>query len=193
MRHDFRDATIVPLSKNKGSREDCGNYRGRSLLSIAGKILERVILNRMIDSVAENTLPDSQCGFRPGHNTVDMVFAVRQIHEKCTEQQMGLFACFIDLTKEFNTVNRALWVILSKLCCPSKFINLIRLFHDGMSGSILCDDGALLAHSEADLQAVVNKLAEATHLFGLTISIKKTEVLHQPSPAQRFPSSFYQY
>ena len=37
------------------------------------------------------------------------------------------------------------------------------------------------------LQAIVNKFAEATHLFGLTISIKKTEALHQPSPAQRLP------
>ena len=53
---------------------------------------------------------------------------------------MDLSACFIDLTKAFDTVNReALWIILSKLGCPSKFINLIRLFHDGMSGSILCN------------------------------------------------------
>ena len=69
-----------------------------------------------------------------------MVFTVRQIQEKCTEQQMDLFACFIDLTKAFDTVNReALWIIISKLGCPSKYINLIRLFQDGMSGSILCD------------------------------------------------------
>ena len=59
--------------------------------------------------------------------------------------------------------------------------------------ALFADDGALLAHSEADLQAAVNKLAEATHLFGLTISIKKMEVLHQPSPAQRFPSSSDQF
>ena len=92
MPRGFRDAAIVPLFKNKGSRADCGNYRGISLLSIVGKILTCFILNRMIDSVAENTLPDSQCGFRPGHSTIDMVFTVRQIQEKCTEKQMNLFA-----------------------------------------------------------------------------------------------------
>ena len=53
--------------------------------------------------------------------------------------------------------------------------------------ALSADDCALLAHSEADLHAIVNKFAEATHLFGLTISIKKTEELHQPSPAQRLP------
>ena len=53
--------------------------------------------------------------------------------------------------------------------------------------ALFADDCSLLAHSEADLQAIVNKFAEATHQFELTISIKKTEVLHQPSPAQRLP------
>ena len=61
----------------------------------------------MIDSVAQNTLPDSQCGFRPGRSTVDMVFTVRQIQEKCTEQQMDLFACFIDLTKAFDSPQKS--------------------------------------------------------------------------------------
>nr|KAG5693154.1 hypothetical protein BaRGS_035352 [Batillaria attramentaria] len=63
MPDDFRDALIVSLYKNKGSKADCGNYRGISLLSIAGKIFARVILNRLID-VSELNLPEAQCGRR---------------------------------------------------------------------------------------------------------------------------------
>ena len=48
MPEDFRDALIVALYKNKGSKVDCGNYRGISLLSIAGKIFACIILNRLI-------------------------------------------------------------------------------------------------------------------------------------------------
>ncbi|XP_076069189.1 uncharacterized protein LOC143041234 [Oratosquilla oratoria] len=43
-----------------------------------------------------------------------MIFVMRQVQEKCIEQNMDLYAVFIDLTKAFDTVNReALWVILS--------------------------------------------------------------------------------
>ena len=39
-----------------------------------------------------------------------------------------------------------------------------------------------MAHTESALQHIVDKFAEATRLFGLTISLGKTEVLFQPSP-----------
>ena len=40
---------------------------------------------------------------------------------------MDLVAVFIDLTKAFDTDNReAFWVVLSKLGCPTKFVNLVR-------------------------------------------------------------------
>jgi len=65
MPNDFQEALIVSLYKNKGSKSDCGNYRGISLLSIAGKIFARVMLNRLT-TVSEQNLPEAQCGFRPG-------------------------------------------------------------------------------------------------------------------------------
>ena len=36
----------------------------------------------------------------------DMIFTVRQIQEKCREQNMDLYKCFIDLKTVFDTVNR---------------------------------------------------------------------------------------
>ena len=105
MPDDFHDALIVSLYKKKGSRSDCGNYRGISLLSVAGKIFARIILNRLI-TVSEQTLPEVQCGFMPSRSTVDMIFAVRQLQEKCIEQKKSLYSVFIDLIKAFDTVNR---------------------------------------------------------------------------------------
>ena len=49
------------------------------------------------------------------------------------------------------------------------------------------DDCALMAHMESDLQ-FMSEFAEAAQLFGVTISMSKTEVLHQPAPGSAAPS-----
>ena len=87
---DLRDAVIITLYKNKGEKSDCSSYRGITLLSIAGKVLARVLLNRLVPTIAEEILPESQCGFRANRGTTDMVFVLRQLQEKCREQDMGL-------------------------------------------------------------------------------------------------------
>ena len=137
MPKDFPDALIVALYKYKGSKADCGNYRGISILSLAETIFARIILNRLI-AVSEANLPEAQCGFRPGRSTVNMIFTVRQVQEKCLEQNLDLHSVFIVLTKAFDTVNReALWDALARYGCPPKFIQIIRLFLVDMTGQVL--------------------------------------------------------
>ncbi|KAK7091340.1 hypothetical protein V1264_009034 [Littorina saxatilis] len=83
---EFKDASIIHLYKRKGNRQACDNHRGISLLSIAGKILARILLNRLTAHLDQGLLPESQCGFRKERGTIDMVFAARQLQEKCQEQ-----------------------------------------------------------------------------------------------------------
>ena len=85
---DLRDAVIVSLYKNKGEKSDCSNYGGITLLSSAGKILARILLNRLILMIAQENTPESQCVFRSNRGTVDMIFVLGQIQEKCREQNI---------------------------------------------------------------------------------------------------------
>ena len=134
---DLRDAVIITLYKNKGEKSDCSNYRGITLLSIAGKILASVLLNRLMPNIADEHLPESQCGFRANRSTTDMVFVLRQLQEKCREQNKGLYATFVDLTKAFDTVSRkGLWQILERLGCPSKFLNMVIQLHENQRGQV---------------------------------------------------------
>ena len=88
---DFKDASIIHLYKRKGDHACCDNHRGISLLSVAGKVLARVLLNRLTQHVDElGILPESQCGFRTGRGTTDMIFSARQLQEKCQEQYKDL-------------------------------------------------------------------------------------------------------
>ena len=112
---DTRDSKIITLYKNKGERSDCNNYRGISQLSIVGKVFARVILIRL-QKLAERIYPESQCGFRAERSTIDMVFSLLQLQEKCREQHMPLYIAFIDLTKAFDLVSRdGLFKVLPKI------------------------------------------------------------------------------
>ena len=72
-----------------------------------------VMLQRLVDNIAESMLPESQCGFRRNKSTVDMIFTARQLQEKCREQHKDLFMAFVDLYKAFETVQKnLLWDVL---------------------------------------------------------------------------------
>ena len=104
---EFKNATNIQLFKRKGNPQVCGNRRGISLLSIAGKILARVLLNRLNEHLERSgLLPESQWGFKKNRGTIDMIFTGRQLQEKCQEQNVDLYMTFVDLTKSFDTVSR---------------------------------------------------------------------------------------
>jgi len=105
MPQNWKDVKIVPIFK-RGSKKDCGNYRRISLLSTAGKIMASIILNRINVNITPGILPETQCGFRNSKSTINMIFSFRQIQEKCAEQNMELYAVFIDFTKAFDTVTK---------------------------------------------------------------------------------------
>ena len=71
--HTFKDASTVHLYTRKGNRLCCDNHRGISFLLIAGEILARVLLNRLLVHIEQGLLPESQCGFRKGRGTIDMI------------------------------------------------------------------------------------------------------------------------
>ncbi len=49
--NELKNADIIPIFKRNGDKADCTNWRGISVLSIAGKVLSRILLNRLIESI----------------------------------------------------------------------------------------------------------------------------------------------
>ena len=87
--------------------------------------------------LASRVLPESHCGFRAERSTVDMIFSIQQLQEKCREQPMSLYIAFIDLTKAFGLVSRSgLFKLLKKIGYPPRLLNIIASFHDGMQGTV---------------------------------------------------------
>ena len=96
---EWKYATIKVLHKKK-DRTECSNYRGLSLVAHAGKVLLKIVANRLGDFCEEaGILPEEQCGFRPQRSTADMMFVVRRLQELGRTSNTSVAICFIDLAK----------------------------------------------------------------------------------------------
>ena len=105
---EWKDATIKVLHKKK-DRTECSNYRGLSLVAHAGKVLLKIVANRLGDFCEEvGILPEEQSGFRPQRSTTDMMFVVRRLQELGRTSNASLEICFIDLAKAYDSVDRVL-------------------------------------------------------------------------------------
>ena len=93
----WKDAVILVLHKKKDPT-NCGNYRGISLVAHAGKVLLKIVALRLGSYLErERLLPESQCGFRPGRSTVDMMFVIRRLQAIGRKPYSPLYTCFIQL------------------------------------------------------------------------------------------------
>ena len=129
MPDEWRHSKLIPIYKNKGDIQECGNYRGIKLMSHSLKISERVIENRLRGTV---TMSDQQFGFMPGRSTTDAIFALMQLMEKCREVQRNLHCVFIDLEKAYDRgPQMEVWNCLREKGVGEKVIRLIQDMYEG--------------------------------------------------------------
>jgi len=121
----FRESIVTVLYKSGDSRI-CSNYRGLCLNEHQGKLLERLILNRLLrlSKKVPECIPVSQCGFVPGRSTIQASFIDRGLASECRSRAQSLFKCYVDLTKAYDRVDRELLLkLLGRLGVPPKNAN----------------------------------------------------------------------
>jgi hypothetical protein len=100
----WNEGIICPIYK-KCDRLNCNNYKPIMLLNIAYKIYA-ILLNNQLSEIIEYKLGDFQMGFQPNRSTIDNIFMVRQIFEKCYEYNIELHNIFVDYFQALDSVNR---------------------------------------------------------------------------------------
>ena len=123
-------------SRKKGNPQVCDNHRAISLLSIAGKILARVLLNTW----------NGQGFYRKPVWIQEKKRNNRHdLHSRTASRKMPGTECgpLHDLfrpNKAFDAVSReGLWKSMAKFGCPAKFIAMVRQFHVGMLARVQND------------------------------------------------------
>jgi exonuclease III len=106
-------ARVVPIYKN-GDQSDLNNYRPISLLSVFAKVLDRAMYERLIQFINKhNLLSDSHHGFVKDKNTTSALVESMSFIAEALDKGIKPVGIFFDLSKAFDTVNKAL--LLRKL------------------------------------------------------------------------------
>jgi hypothetical protein len=95
-------STFITLPK-KPTASKCDEYRMISLMSHLLKTFIRIIHSR-IQSACEDSLDESQFGFRKGFGTREALFMINVLFQKCRDQRRDVYVCFLDYEKAFDRV-----------------------------------------------------------------------------------------
>ncbi len=140
---DWTRSVFLPLPK-KGDTRECKNNRTISLISHASKILLYVIVGRIKQHMHQEISPE-QAGFVEGRGTRDQIANMRSIIEKAIEFNRPVYACFIDYTKAFDTVqHQKLWNTMVSMGFPKHVIELLRTLYSNQESAVrtACGDSA---------------------------------------------------
>jgi hypothetical protein len=75
----------------------------------------------------ETTIGDYQCGYRGERSTVDKIFTIRQILEKCSEHGKDTHHLYIDFKAAHDSIDRrSLYAAMEELNIPQKLSALVK-------------------------------------------------------------------
>ena len=94
---------IVPIPKGRNvDLFDPSNFRGITLLSVIGKVLEKFLLSRLSTQTA--LIHPLQGGFKPRMGCMHTAFVLQQAIRSLRAQKKKAYVAFLDVRKAFDTV-----------------------------------------------------------------------------------------
>ena len=131
---------ILPFPKN----DDLGlakNYRGITLTSIAAKIYNALLRNR-IEPKIDNILRKNQNGFRRNRSTTSQILTICRILEGVRAKNLQATLLFVDFTKAFDSIHRGkMELILLAYGLPKVTVAAIMILYRNTKVKVRSPDG----------------------------------------------------
>lgn len=120
----WKFSTIILVPKPNKPPDLISSFRPISLLPFFAKILEKLILKRILPSIAANSIiPNSQFGFRSAHSTIQQVHRVVDAISYSLEKKLYCTSVFLDVSQAFDRVwHDGLLFKLKKFLHPTYFL-----------------------------------------------------------------------
>ena len=111
-----------------------------SLLSIAAKVYNKILLNRIRDEV-DPILRKNQAGFRPGRSCAQQIHILRRVLEGFRDE-LPLVVTFIGFKKAFDSINRkVMFAVLQHYGIPEAVVNAISVLYKNSKSAVMVDGG----------------------------------------------------
>ncbi|GBP38957.1 RNA-directed DNA polymerase from mobile element jockey [Eumeta japonica] len=123
----WKIAQVVMIQKPGKLAHDVTSYRPISLLPVVGKLLEKIVLNRMREHLTE-IIPTHQFGFREGHGTIEQVHRLVDVIGRALENKLYCCAAFLDISQAFDKVWHSGLLYKIKKMLPHSFFPLLKSY-----------------------------------------------------------------
>ena len=105
VRSHLFESRVIMILKPGTNPNDVQSYRPISLLPVIAKILEKLLLTRLLKEAQPSTwIPTHQFGFRKGHSTTQQCHRLTDIINKTFEDRNYCNAVFLDVSQAFDKV-----------------------------------------------------------------------------------------
>ncbi len=177
---DWARGLIFPLFKDGDNRVP-DNYRGITLLSVAGKVYTSVLNKRVSNwCEANGVLSEEQAGFRPNRSTVDHIFTLSELIRARKARRKETHCAFLDIRKAYDTLDRdALWKRLIDVGIRGKMWRVIKNLYDVVESSVLVGQQRTEWFPvEAGVRqgCILSPILFIIFIDGLVSAVKKTRV-----------------
>ena len=131
---------ILPFPK-KGDLGLAKNYRGITLTSIAAKIYNALLRNRMEPKI-DNILRKNQNGSRRKRSTTSQILTIHRILEGVRAKNLQATLLFVDFTKAFDSIHRGkMEQILLAYGLPKETVAAIMILYRNTKVKVRSPDG----------------------------------------------------
>ena len=136
----WRQGGILPFPK-KGNLGLTNNYRGITLTTVASKIYNKMLLNRLRPHV-DPQLRMNQNGFRTASTTPAQILALRRLIEGIKSHNLPAVLTFVDFRKAFDSIHRGkLMDILLAYGIPDEIVSAINVLYTDTFAKVISPDG----------------------------------------------------
>ena len=128
----WKHGTVIPIPKVSNPQQ-VGDLRPITLLPLPGKIMERLIHNKLYPYLENNDiLTSKQNGFKKQHGTPDTIFKfITHVIDNLNKKKITV-AVFIDFKKAFDTLDHQ--ILIQKLSKLNLSPNLLNWFDSYLTG-----------------------------------------------------------